>query len=251
MAICLQCNKEIAIVNKNSKQKKFCNRSCAGTYNNSRRIVNPEWFDNLRGKKALDKVNYCKNCNSSLSSEYTKKYCSDHCKQEGIRKIKASNRKKSIIPLYPFNNDTYYCYLSTSNENRKIITFYHKSDTSYAFGMSYSRYLMTIHLGRILEDHEHVDHINNDKSDDRIENYQILSASENSKKFVKEVLKGRKMLELICSCGSVFVREKRLCKGKKYVYCSKECGNANIHAENKKETEIIKEYRIFDEMEKI
>jgi hypothetical protein len=46
--------------------------------------------------------------------------------------------------------------------------------------ISYARYLMSTHLGRLLTDEEHVDHINDIKLDDRIENLQILSQKENN-----------------------------------------------------------------------
>lgn len=47
---------------------------------------------------------------------------------------------------------------------------------------SYSRYLMEQHLGRELDSWEHVDHINNDPTDDRIENLQLLTQKENNQK---------------------------------------------------------------------
>lgn len=37
MHVCHQCGKDIAIINKYSKNKKFCNSSCAAIYNNARR----------------------------------------------------------------------------------------------------------------------------------------------------------------------------------------------------------------------
>lgn len=48
--------------------------------------------------------------------------------------------------------------------------------------MSYARWQMTQHLGRKLSPNEHVDHVNEDALDDRIENYQILTPSENAAK---------------------------------------------------------------------
>jgi len=48
--------------------------------------------------------------------------------------------------------------------------------------MSYARWLMTQHLGRRLRLDEHVDHINEDALDDRIDNYQILTPSQNARK---------------------------------------------------------------------
>lgn len=46
----------------------------------------------------------------------------------------------------------------------------------------YARVLMAVKLGRLLDRNETVDHINELRTDDRIENLQLLSQSANSKK---------------------------------------------------------------------
>ncbi len=46
----------------------------------------------------------------------------------------------------------------------------------------YSRYLMQQHVGRELLKSETVDHVNEDKTDDRIDNFQILSLAANASK---------------------------------------------------------------------
>ena len=43
------------------------------------------------------------------------------------------------------------------------------------------RHVMQIHLGKKLEAHEHVHHINGDPTDNRIENLQVLTNSEHQK----------------------------------------------------------------------
>jgi len=43
------------------------------------------------------------------------------------------------------------------------------------------RHVMQVHLGRKLETHEHIHHINGDSSDNRIENLQVLTNSEHQK----------------------------------------------------------------------
>lgn len=48
--------------------------------------------------------------------------------------------------------------------------------------ISYARYLFSVHLGYIVPDHLHVDHINDDQTDDRLENYQLLTPNENTAK---------------------------------------------------------------------
>jgi len=47
---------------------------------------------------------------------------------------------------------------------------------------SYPRYLIEVYLNRELLPEETIDHINNDFTDNRIENLQILSLSDNAKK---------------------------------------------------------------------
>lgn len=47
---------------------------------------------------------------------------------------------------------------------------------------SFARYLMATKRGRYLEKDEEVDHINNNKIDDRISNLQVLTKSENIQK---------------------------------------------------------------------
>lgn len=91
--------------------------------------------------------------------------------------------------------------------------------------VSYPRYLMEAKLGRKLSDTETVDHINGDFTDDRPENLQISSRSENIKKSVKRVA----LLTLTCKvCKREFKRKsgderRRIKEGMKGPYCSKKC----------------------------
>lgn len=61
---------------------------------------------------------------------------------------------------------------------------------------SYPRYLMEAYLNRELLPEETVDHINNNFRDNRIENLQILSLSDNAKK--QNQLNPRKTITFIC-----------------------------------------------------
>lgn len=72
-------------------------------------------------------------------------------------------------------------YLTTNPEGRKTIALveYGGKRTSTA----YARYLLACHLGRFLKREEHVDHIDNDKSNDEIGNLQLLSPEENRSKY--------------------------------------------------------------------
>lgn len=95
----------------------------------------------------------------------------------------------------------------------------------------YSKFLMSIKLGRILSSEEEVDHIDNDKTNDSIENLQILSKSENRKKL--SFISKRNKIELTCpNCKNIFIREKRqthLIKGGTHTCCSRKCSGQYQH----------------------
>ena len=68
-----------------------------------------------------------------------------------------------------------------------------------------------------------VDHINNDKTDDRLENLQLLTREENIKK--NNALRHRTLVKLICPiCGKEFYFEKRNLSTHRDPCCSKQCG---------------------------
>lgn len=95
---------------------------------------------------------------------------------------------------------------------------------------NYSRFLMEQHLNRELLTKEHVDHINGDKTDDRIENLQVLTQAENAIKAIKETGRSEKWYIFICpECGYDAqiplrtYRKNQLYSGKSGPYCSKSC----------------------------
>jgi len=142
---------------------------------------------------------------------------------------------------YPYTIKWKIGYFVINGENRKHVMLLGDNPRSTT---SYARYLMSVHLGRFLESYEQVDHIDHDKTNDVLENLQILSISENN---IKESLyKGRLMSELICpECSMHFMKRKGhtqavdSLKGK-ITCCSIKCGNLfktkNI---SKKDREII------------
>lgn len=88
---------------------------------------------------------------------------------------------------------------------------------------------MSLHIGRKLSKEEQVDHINENKSDDRLENLQVLTRKQNNSKHVKSTGKTAKWRYLLCPvCGSCFSRRSHRIDGKikqgKVPCCSRQCG---------------------------
>ncbi|MCA9750206.1 MAG: HNH endonuclease, partial [Romboutsia sp.] len=124
------------------------------------------------------------------------------------------------------------CYVNINKEPRRVVLLVNfnneKTSTSYA------RYLLSCELGRFLNKDEHVDHINGDKLDDRVENLQILSQKENNLKRIKELNLETKDIELICPvCNKMFTKKRKnvitkLNRGKTPT-CSRQCGGKWSH----------------------
>lgn len=73
--------------------------------------------------------------------------------------------------------------IKESNEN--VILFNTQFDRST---VSYARYLMAVKLGRFLTDQEEVDHIDDNRTNDDINNLQILTPKQNREKREKHYL---------------------------------------------------------------
>lgn len=101
------------------------------------------------------------------------------------------------------------------------------NDDGTRFTQSYPRYLMEQYLNRKLLDDECVDHINEDFTDDRIENLQLLTREQNAAKNM--ATRPAKIYKFICTiCGKA--AEKRLNqvvsnwnKGRDGPFCSRSC----------------------------
>lgn len=122
-----------------------------------------------------------------------------------------------------------YIFRTGPSAGRRYVTVFY-SDGSKGTTL-YSRYLMEQKLGRRLDPNlETVDHINQDPTDDRIDNLQILSRVEHGRKDNP----GKPLVtqELTCiECGDSFYRSgrslketlSRLDSGRRGPYCSRSC----------------------------
>lgn len=129
-------------------------------------------------------------------------------------------------------------------DNRMHVIFVYKNGRKKT--QSYPRFLMENHLGRKLKKHETIDHINNNFQDNRIENLQILSLSENVKKEMSRVNRKRKLFEGICPvCNVKFTRFLNwvlgnLKKRKSGPYCSRKCAGKDTHKNHWKKQDVCR-----------
>lgn len=131
---------------------------------------------------------------------------------------------------YPYDN--YYLYVvfhKGEGRNYANLIPMDKSGELKRKTISYARYLMSVKEKRVLDKNEHVDHKDNDKTNDDIDNLQIMTLSENTKKAAK--LHGRKYVKLRCpNCGQIFERRKGNTylqkKDSNYTACSRACSSS-------------------------
>ncbi len=111
----------------------------------------------------------------------------------------------------------------STNYGRKQVIIHYEDGSRRT--MLLSRHLMEKKLGRRLLPEEHVDHINRDKTDDRIENLQILDSSSHASKDSIRV----GLVEITCVlCKSKAMKKARYLahnakQGKAGPFCSRSC----------------------------
>ena len=129
----------------------------------------------------------------------------------------------------PFSSIWRKGYLVDDGSGRKRVVLYNsENDIS---GMTYARYLMCVKLKTILPTELEVDHVNDDKSDDSIDNLQILTKQQNIlKQKINYVLNEQVCYGYHCAyCETAFIlTESEVNKRKNQsktnlVFCSKEC----------------------------
>lgn len=90
------------------------------------------------------------------------------------------------IPVEPpFDSMWKHAYVVKNSENRNMVCLVNGAKDRTT--MALARYKMAVKLGRMLRDDEQVDHIDNDKTNDAIDNLQILTAEQNISKYLETV----------------------------------------------------------------
>ena len=82
---------------------------------------------------------------------------------------------------YPYSEDWDYGYIYTDHKNHRAIIKLYRGEKRYS--TLYARYLLAVKLGRYLTATETVDHIDNDPTNDDVDNLQILTRDENTRKY--------------------------------------------------------------------
>lgn len=119
-------------------------------------------------------------------------------------------------------------YLAVNPENRGVVTLY--TADGKAFSTSYARYLMSVKLGYIVPDGLHVDHIDNDKTNDDINNLQLLTPEQNrEKERIRYIVEEQVCYGYHCAkCNLTFIltereRNNRLAQKTELAFCSRSC----------------------------
>lgn len=137
-----------------------------------------------------------------------------------------SKRAKSFPLEHPFSEFRGYNQFLAGSGRWHIYMW--NPETNKRRLITRARYNMCVKLGRILEPHEHVDHDDEDKTNDDIGNLKILTVPENNRKHVWKKGKTAVPLDLTCpTCKTVFQKSKsqvgfKLAKGQT-IYCSHSC----------------------------
>lgn len=119
-------------------------------------------------------------------------------------------------------------YVVTNKEPRRTAILMSSNKTTLT--MSYAKYLYTSYYKEDVSKEFHIDHINGDKMDDRIENLQKITGAYNRRKDhpVKE------MVLVKCPvCGTEFLFSKGNLPFHPNPCCSRRCGGIKSHWKKK------------------
>ena len=122
----------------------------------------------------------------------------------------------------------YSCYKNYhKGMNRWQVCLVKKGDRNNRKTILYSKYVMSIEVGRILTSEEEVDHVDGDKTNDCLSNLEIVTREENVRRRYEK--NKAKTVEVECpECGLVFERlfkNTHLAPYRKttMTFCSRKC----------------------------
>lgn len=136
-----------------------------------------------------------------------------------------------IIELQePFASKWSKGYIVVNSENRRNVVLYNSQSDRTT--ISYARYLMGVKLGYEVPDHLEVDHKDNDKTNDDINNLQLLTQEDNLlKEQYRYIMFEQVSYGYYCAyCTNSFILTERVVKmrqkaGVELAFCSRSCSS--------------------------
>ena len=149
------------------------------------------------------------------------------------------NGKIELKP--PYSSLYKMAYIVTNKEPRRNVILYnsHTDRTT----VSLARYLYETSKGELLPKGMVVDHIDGNKLNDVLSNYQVLTVKENNAKAREQLGTARQWVRFVCgSCGDEFVKSRNnthlVVKTRSSTYCSRSCGGKRL-----KPSVVIEQFR--------
>ena len=134
--------------------------------------------------------------------------------------------KIDVIDIYKSKYKSAYLVLHEKGDKRKRV--YLVGFDGKRKGMLYARYIWEMHNNRELPEGFTIDHIDEDKTNDSIENLQVLSLNDNMRKNGETRTKKGELhitIKVVCPiCGKEFNYLKRNISSHPNPCCSRSCG---------------------------
>ena len=135
---------------------------------------------------------------------------------------------KIEVSEYYKNKGVVNVYLLKNHENRQFVVLKYENKEKHT--MSYAKYLYTSYYKCDIAKGDEVDHIDNDKTNDVIENLQVISQKLNLNKSKRR----KEYLLLECPvCHTTFLFPKHNLCTHPNPCCSRKCGGIKSHWKNK------------------
>ena len=178
-------------------------------YHYPSRKVSEKWNPYCSNKCRLARRNKCENCKIGFYAPPSNKgkYCSKKCHNESMRGFRGADHPQWKGGRY-IRKDGYVFVRNPKNPLKLILEH---------------RLVMSNYIGRELTISEHVHHKNENKSDNRIENLELLSHGQHTTLHHKKEPKDKLMSIVICEyCNNEFYKRNSQLRITKRNFCSKE-----------------------------